>query len=232
LKSLRFADRLPDLLPDDPMPLADAWLKEATTNAGARNPNAMTLATVGAGGQPALRVVLCKLFVPDPGYAVFYTNYRSRKGCELAQNPRVAATFYWDNLGLQIRLEGPAVRSPATESDEYFATRDRGSQLGAWGSDQSAPIASHGALVRQIRERAGQLGIALGDEDGQAVADRGSAIVRPPHWGGVRIWVAAIELWVEGKDRIHDRASWRRELVPTDEHGFSVSPWTGMRLQP
>ena len=215
------------------MHFADAWLKEAMANAAARNPNSMTLATVGHGGQPSARVVLCKQFVPDPGYLVFYTNYRSRKGRELAENPKVAATFYWDSLGLQIRVEGPAVRSPETESDSYFLTRDRGSQLGAWGSDQSEAIASHDALVMQIRERAAQLRVTFNeDQRGRALPDDGPAIARPPHWGGVRVWVGTIELWVEGRNRIHDRAAWRRDLVRADEHTFSVSPWTGTRLQP
>jgi pyridoxamine 5'-phosphate oxidase len=215
------------------MRFADAWLREATASAGTRNPNSMTLATVGPDGQPSARVVLCKQFVPDPGYLVFYTNYKSRKGRELAQNPKVAATFYWDNLGLQIRLEGPAVPSPESESDRYFLTRDRGSQLGAWGSDQSEAIASHHALVLQIRERAAQLGVPLNEnERGQALADAAPAMARPPHWGGVRLWAGMIELWVEGKDRIHDRAAWHRDLVPADEHTFSASPWTGSRLQP
>jgi pyridoxamine 5'-phosphate oxidase len=231
LNDLLFADRLPAQLPEDPMPLADMWLKEATANSGVRNPNSMTLATAGTDGQPSVRVVLCKQFVPDPGYLVFYTNYHSRKGHDLTQNPQVAAAFYWDMLGLQIRLEGLAVRSPADESDNYFATRDRGSQLGAWGSDQSRPIASRAALIAQIRERAAQLGVPP-DIAARPLGESVPPFARPPHWGGVRIWVSTIELWVEGKDRIHDRASWSRELVRTDEHGFSASSWTGVRLQP
>ena len=230
MDTLRFADRLPAELPDDPMNFADAWLKEATTSAGGRNPDSMTLATVAPDGQPSARVVLCKLFVPDPGYVVFYTNYNSRKGRELVANPKVAATFHWDTLGLQIRIEGPAVRSPAGESDTYFATRDRGSQLGAWGSDQSKEIESRDALLAQIRERAAQLGVSVGDPAQESAGL--PAIARPPHWGGVRIWVRMIELWVEGKDRLHDRAAWQRNLVRADEHSFSVSPWQGMRLQP
>ncbi len=233
MNKLRFTDRLPERLPDDPMQLADTWLREATANAGARNPNAMTLATVDRDGQPSARVVLCKQFVPDPGYVVFYTNYHSRKGRELTLNPGVAATFYWDSLGLQMRLEGFAVRSPAAESDQYFATRDRGSQLGAWGSDQSEEIASREALVAQIGERAAQLGVALDAQtQTQALADAVPPIARPPHWGGVRVWAQMIELWVEGKARIHDRAAWHRDLVRADEHTFSPTPWKGARLQP
>jgi pyridoxamine 5'-phosphate oxidase len=124
------------------------------------------------------------------------------------------------------------VRSPESESDSYFVTRDPGSQLGAWGSDQSEAIASRDALVLQIRERAAQLGVPFDeDERGQTLAGA-APIARPPHWGGLRLWAGMIELWVEGKDRIHDRAAWCRELVRTDEHTFSVSPWTGTRLQP
>ncbi|MEX2123553.1 MAG: pyridoxal 5'-phosphate synthase [Woeseia sp.] len=235
MKNLRFVDRLPAELPADPMHFADAWLKEATANAGVRNPNSMTLATVGRDGQVSARVVLCKQFVPDPGYLVFYTNYRSRKVRDLTENPKVAVAFYWDRLGLQMRLEGPAVRSPAAESDAYFATRDRGSQLGAWGSDQSAVIASREALVAQIRERAVLLGVSPDqrvDNGEPAPANVVPPIARPPHWGGIRIWASAIELWIEGKDRIHDRAAWKRDLVRSNEHAFSVSPWSGVRLQP
>lgn len=231
LNKLRFADRLPVELPEDPMPLADSWLREATANAEVRNPNAMTLATVGPDKRPSVRVVLCKLFVPDPGYLVFYTNYTSRKGRELADNPHVAASFYWDSLGLQIRIEGPAVRSPAAESDDYFSTRDRGSQLGAWGSDQSSEIASRDALIEQIASRAAQLGVPV-SRQAQALDDSVPSLARPPHWGGYRIWVNRIELWVEGTARIHDRAMWRRDLAQADAYSFSVSPWTGTRLQP
>lgn len=213
------------------MALAGRWFQEAQEFAGVRNPNSMTLASVSGTGQPSARVVLCKQFVPDPGYLVFYTNYRSRKAIELQQNPRVAATFYWDGLGLQIRAEGLAVLSPADESDNYFATRDRGSQLGAWGSDQSSRIASREALIVQISERAAQLGISL-ESDAHSLPDAAPPIPRPPHWGGIRLWVEALELWVEGKDRIHDRAAWRRELVRSDDHTFAVSAWAGTRLQP
>lgn len=231
LNNLRFTDRLPARLTEDPMQLAEAWFREATANARVRNPNAMTLATVGRDGQPSARIVLCKLFVPDPGYLVFHTNYNSRKGRELTTNPEVAATFYWDSLGLQIRIEGLALRSPAAESDQYFATRDRGSQLGAWGSDQSEEIESRAALIAQIEERAAQLGLSP-EQDRQVLAYTVPSIARPPHWGGVRLWVRTIELWVEGKDRIHDRAAWKRDLVRTDEHAFSPSSWRGARLQP
>jgi pyridoxamine 5'-phosphate oxidase len=226
------ADRLPDVLPSDPMHWADAWLKEAVAANVQRNPNSMTIASVGADSQPSSRVILCKDFVPDPGYLVFYTNYQSRKSLELFANPNAAALFHWDALGRQIRIEGTVVRSPAEESDAYFATRDWGSQLGAWGSDQSETIASHAALVSQIRQRATDLGLTL-DPDTHTLADDNIPdIARPAHWGGFRLWATMVELWIEGKSRIHDRACWQRDIVRATEHTFTTTPWTGTRLQP
>jgi pyridoxamine 5'-phosphate oxidase len=229
---LQSLDHLPDQLPDNPMHRAHAWIRQAMAESVQRNANSMTLVTVGADRQPSARIVLCKDFVPDPGYLVLHTNYRSRKVGELTENPKVAAVFHWDSLGRQIRIEGVAVRSPEAESDAYFATRSWGSQLGAWGSDQSAPIESRDALVQQVRQRAADLGLVL-DGDTQTLAiEPPPAIPRPPHWGGIRIWASAIELWIEGTDRIHDRAYWTRSLSRTDEHSFSATPWSGTRLQP
>lgn len=232
MNTVRPVDRLPVELPEDPMHWADAWIKEAMANAAQRNANSMSLATVGQDKQPSARIVLCKNFVPDPGYLVFYTNYRSRKSVELAQNARVAVVFHWDSLGRQIRLEGIAVRSPESESDAYFAGREWGSQLGAWGSDQSEPVASREILLAQVRKRAADLGLALDRNTNTLAVDRPPVIPRPPHWGGIRIWATAIELWAEGEDRIHERAFWKRNLVRTNEHDFAVTPWTGTRLQP
>lgn len=226
------ADRLPDELPGDPMHWADAWIKEATSANVLKNPNALTLATVSEAGQPSARVVLCKQFVPDPGYFVVYTNYESRKTRELLGNPNVCAVFHWDSLGRQIRIEGKAVLAPKSESDAYFASREWGSQLGAWGSDQSRPIESRAALLAQIRKRGESLGLEFGDGSSALNSEDIPEIPRPPHWGGVRIWARAIELWINGVDRIHDRALWQREIVQTSDHGFSVTPWTGTRLQP
>lgn len=228
----RRADLLPDTLPTDPMHWADAWIKEAAAAQVQRNPNSMTLVTVADNGQASARIVLCKSFVPDPGYLVFYTNYRSRKAMEIEHENRVSALFHWDAMGRQIRIEGLAVRSPETESDAYFESRDWGSKLGAWGSDQSAKIESRDALVQQIRSRAREIGIPLGETTTTLRHENRARIERPPHWGGYRLWVSAIELWMEGADRIHDRALWTRDLVRRSEESFSVSPWAGTRLQP
>lgn len=223
---------LPDELPDNPMAWAKAWFDEASARAVQRNPNCMTVASVGADGQPSARVVLCKTFATDPGYVVFYTNYQSRKFQDLVANPAAAATFHWDALGRQVRLEGSAVLSPADESDAYFDTRDWGSQIGAWGSDQSAVIESRQALIEQLRNRARSLGVPVCDDLQSLEDDARPRLERPPHWGGVRIWPHTIELWIEGSDRIHDRARWSRSLRRRGEHDFDVDAWTGTRLQP
>lgn len=216
------SERLPKELPEDPMHWAEAWLSAATEQAVQPNPNAMTLATATTTGKASSRIVLCKSFVADPGYLVFYSNYESRKGREIAANSWVSTLFHWDRLGRQIRLDGIAVHSPAAESNDYFASRNRGSQLGAWGSDQSRPIESRDALEQQLAERQAKL-FADGAQ---------SEVPRPPHWGGFRIWPSEIELWIDAKDRIHDRARWTREITPVDEHSFDVGPWSGSRLQP
>ena len=192
----------------------------------------MTLVTVSDSDQPSARVVLCKDFVADPGYVVFYTNYKSQKVADIQTQPKVAATFHWDALGRQIRLEGIAVNSPEKESDDYFATRDWGSQLGAWGSDQSAPLESRQALRDQVFDRARTLGVDVKDDLQSLNDDQVPAISRPPHWGGIRIWPTRIELWVEGADRIHDRAVWSRTLHPSGNYDFKAGPWVGTRLQP
>ena len=223
--------QLPATLPENPMQWAAAWLDEAARQRVQRNPNSMTFATVGNDGKPSARVVLCKDFVADPGYLVFFTNYLSRKVREIRANPDVAVTFHWDALGRQVRIEGTAVFSPAAESDAYFATRDRGSQLGAWGSDQSAPLASREALLRQLQERARNLGLNVSDDLQSIEIVDGGVIPRPDHWGGVRVWASAVELWIEGRDRIHDRARWRRTLDASDGD-FVAGPWEGSRLQP
>lgn len=226
------ATRLPSELPADPMRWAKAWLDEAIEKGVLRNPHTMAAVTVDERGRPTGRMVLCKEFVVDPGYLVFYTNYQSDKARHLQHNNNISLLFYWDTPGRQVRLEGEAIRSPDAESDAYFATRDWASQLGAWGSDQSSPLESRAALIAQVGKRAMKLGVgAAKNFKSIAVADR-PVIPRPPHWGGYRVWPRRIELWMEGVDRIHDRARWERSLERQDDHTFAVGEWTGKRLQP
>ena len=222
---------LPTPLPDSPWSLFEAWLEQATSGAVQPNPNAMTVATLDADGTPSVRVVLLKALVSDPGYVVFYTNYQSRKGRAIAADPRVACCLHWDLLGRQVRLEGLAVVSPPAESDAYFASRDPASQLGAWGSDQSQPLASRDALVAQTLARARGLGLPESTTLDR-VEPAAAALPRPPHWGGFRVWPQAIELWLEGDARIHDRARWERTLAPANDGGFLAGPWRAQRLQP
>jgi pyridoxamine 5'-phosphate oxidase len=215
---------LPEPLPVDPMPLFQEWFREAAARRTQPNPDAMVVATAASDGNPSARVLLCKRVVTDPGYIVFFTNYHSRKGQELAARPRAAAVFHWDALHRQVRIEGPIARSPASESDEYFASRALESRIAAWASEQSQPLASRGALRQRVQDIAARFGIAPGATSG--------IVPRPPHWGGNRLWVERIELWTEGANRVHDRAVWTRSLQPVGEQGFTGGPWRSTRLNP
>ena len=226
------ASKLPAELPTDPMHWIEAWLNEAVEKKVQRNPNSMTAVTVSDDGQPMGRVVLCKSFVADPGYVVFYTNYKSDKVQHLDRNNRIGLVFHWEVFGRQARIEGVAVRSPAEESDAYFRTRDWGSQLGAWGSDQSAPLSSRAALVAQVGRRAVTLGVKAAKNLKSIAASDRPVIPRPSHWGGIRVWAQRVELWFEGEDRIHDRGRFERTLGRNNDDTFTVGPWTGTRLQP
>jgi len=223
-------EHLPEPLPAEPLELAATWLAEATRRETQPNPNAMVLATADAAGQPSARVVLCKQIIPRPGLLTFYTNYESHKGRELGLNPRAAVVMHWDALRRQVRVEGRVVRASAADSDAYFATRNWQSRLGAWASQQSQPIASRAELLRTVARTALRLALPAPSGDEQA-ADPGIRIARPPHWGGFNLWAEAVELWVEGSARIHDRARWTRTLVSADG-AFTCGPWSASRLQP
>jgi pyridoxamine 5'-phosphate oxidase len=212
---------LPAVLPDDPLPLAQRWLADAARAAGQRNPGAMALATATPSGRPSVRMVLLKRLTADDGFAVFYTNRDSRKGGELEGNPWAAGTLYWEQLGRQLRLEGLVARASDEESDAYFATRPRGSQLNAWASAQSRPIAELGELERRADEKSLEFG-----------AD--APIPRPPFWGGYRIWLDSVEFWVEGRDRFHERVRYQRSLTPGPDARTVVVDrgWHHVRLQP
>ena len=223
---------LPDPLPLDPLPLAATWLRQAWDEQVQPNPNAMVLATSGPGGRVSARVVLCKDLDPGAGHLVFYTNYESRKARELADNPRAAAVFHWDTLHRQLRVEGLVAPCPAAESDDYFASRSWRSRLGAWASRQSRPVGSRQALVAQLREAAHRFGapdpVTAADDD----VEPRLHLPRPPHWGGYRLWVDAIELWIEGEHRLHDRARWTRELSLGGDGTVAAGAWHHARLQP
>jgi pyridoxamine 5'-phosphate oxidase len=178
---------------DDPLERFQDWFREAE-QAGVEVPEAMTLATAAADGAPSARMVLLK-GADEHGF-VFYTGYVSRKAGELEENPRAALVFYWRPLGKQVRVEGRVERVSEAESAAYFATRPRGSQLAAWASQQSHPLASRDALERRYAE--------LEDEY------EGREVERPRHWGGFRLRPDAIEFWEHRENRLHNRSRYTR----------------------
>lgn len=212
---------LPTTLPDDPLPTTKRWLAEAEA-LGRRNANAIALASTDRAGRPSVRMVLIKDLVAA-GYLVFYTNYGSRKAAELDATGRAAAVIYWHELGRQIRFEGVVVRSPEAESDTYFATRPRQSQVNAWSSEQSRPLDDMDELTRRAASIAAEKG------EGSAAQQ---PLPRPAFWGGYRLWLDALELWVEGVHRFHERVRYERRLEPKDAHSFTADRWRWQRLQP
>lgn len=227
----RFSDELlPDPLPAEPMGTFMAWMQLAAEKRVQPNPNAMTLSTVGADGWPSSRIVLARSVDVQRGYVVFFTNYDSRKGREIASGNRVALCFHWDHLDRQVRIEGVATPCPAMESDAYFRSRPLLSRVAAWASDQSQPIASRADLLAKNDEAERRFGII----DGRAT-NPGAHVPRPAHWGGYRVWARSVELWLGNTHRLHDRARWQRSLTPAqidDAPGFVGAAWTSARLQP
>jgi pyridoxamine 5'-phosphate oxidase len=216
-------ESLPEPLPADPLSLFSDWFHDARARRTQPNPDAMVLATIGGDGRPSARVVLCKQLATPAGYVVFYTNYRSRKARELDLVARAAAVFHWDALHRQVRIEGPVLRSPELESDQYFASRALESRISAWASAQSEPLASRSTLARRVQEVTTRF---------SSPGTGNPEVPRPPHWGGYRLWIDAIELWMEGPGRVHDRARWTRSLARHDEFGFEPGQWQGTRLNP
>lgn len=226
-----WTETLPEPLPANPLTVAAQWLAQAQRDAAQPNPNAMVLATVDERGFPSARVVLCKAIDTSQGAVLFYTNYRSRKGRELEVNPRAAALFHWDHRHRQVRVEGRVEPLSAAENDDYFRTRPWQSRLGAWASEQSQPVASRQALADSVAATARRLGIPYEGPGAPEPADIAVELPRPPHWGGYRLYAAAVELWVEGEFRIHDRARWTRPL-PDGRGAAPDGHWTVTRLQP
>ena len=195
----------------DPFAIARAWLTEAEASEP-NDPNAIALATVDPDGMPNVRMVLLKEIEvggEGGGAFVFYTNYGSKKGREIAASGKVAFVMHWKSLRRQIRVRGTVTREDGPQADAYFASRSLKSRLGAWASQQSQPLSSREALMAEAAK------VAL---------TKGPNPARPPYWGGLRIHPVEIEFWADGAFRLHDRFRWSR----TDP----AAPWIIDRLNP
>jgi pyridoxamine 5'-phosphate oxidase len=190
---------------EDPIAMFRAWFDDAR-DAGIFLPERVAIATADRDGVPSVRMMLLK-GLDERGF-VFYTNYESRKGVELDQNPRAALCFHWPVLERQVRVEGPVERITQEESEAYFQTRPRGSQLGAWASDQSRGLADREALERRFREHEDKF--------------HGGDVPLPPFWGGYRVRPERIEFWQGRANRLHDRLMYTR----------SSEGWEICRLNP
>lgn len=191
---------------DDPLRLFTAWLADATASEP-NDPNAMALATVDADGMPNVRMVLLKGL--DTGF-VFYTNFESAKGRELLASGKAALCFHWKSLRRQVRVRGPVAVVDDAEADAYYASRPRGSRIGAWASKQSRPLEGRFALEAEVARTTARYGIG--------------EIPRPAHWSGFRLTPVSIEFWHDRPFRLHDRVQFTRPAAG--------EPWTKVRLYP
>jgi len=191
---------------DDPFAIARDWLAEAE-GSEPNDPNAIALGTVDAGGLPNVRMVLLKE-IEAAGF-VFYTNYGSAKGQEIATSGKAAFVLHWKSLRRQVRVRGITEREEGPHADEYYASRSLKSRLGAWASDQSQPLSSRTHLMAEVAK---------------VTAMKGPNPPRPPFWGGIRIRPLEIEFWADGAFRLHDRFRWSREHLD--------QPWKITRLNP
>lgn len=191
---------------EDPFAIARAWLAEAEP-LEPNDPNAIALATVDAEGMPNVRMVLLKEIEADA--FVFYTNYTSRKGQEIAASGKAAFVLHWKSLRRQIRVRGVTEREEGPQADAYYASRSLKSRLGAWASAQSQPLSSRAALMAEVAK---------------VTARHGVNPPRPPFWGGIRIRPVEIEFWADGDFRLHDRFRWTR----IDQ----TTAWDVQRLNP
>ena len=191
--------------PADPFEIFETWLREAEASEP-NDPNALSLSTVGPDGMPSSRMVLLKGH--DSRGFVFYTNYESRKGRQLLEHPKAAMLFHWKSLRRQVRIEGEVKQVSGEEADEYFASRPKQSQIGAWASEQSRPLKGRFELEKRVALFGAKYAVI--------------EVPRPPHWSGFRVVPQMIEFWQDGAFRLHDRLVYTR----------AGEAWTTERLFP
>jgi pyridoxamine 5'-phosphate oxidase len=214
-KSYELGELNEDKAPADPMALFSAWLEEALARK-VPEPSAMTVATVDGDGRPSTRIVLLKGY--DSRGLVWFTNYLSRKGRQLATNPAAALQFHWVELERVARIEGIVQKVADAESDAYFQSRPLASRIGAWASEQSSVIDGRGVLIA----RAAEYGVKFGLNP-----------PRPPHWGGYRLLPQRWEFWQGRPSRLHDRLAYRRESGADSGTGLGTDvAWIRERLAP
>ncbi|KLN60536.1 pyridoxamine 5'-phosphate oxidase [Kiloniella spongiae] len=204
-----------DNTPSDPYDIFDAWLKEAEEKEP-NDPTAMSLSTVDETGMPSSRMVLLKDW--DSQGFVFYTNYESRKGEQLIAHPKAALMFHWKSVRRSVRIEGLVEQVTSEEADEYFASRPKQSQIGAWASDQSRPLEGRFELEKRVAKYAAKYGLGK--------------VPRPPHWSGFRVRPLRIEFWQDGPFRLHDRLVYSANDVKPGDDVKQSGQWNTERLFP
>ena len=211
----------------NPVLILKEWMDEVLQSKIQPNPNSMSISTIDANNRPNSRMVLCKEINEELGYLVYYTNYQSNKSKEIEVNNECSGLFHWDTFGYQVRVRGIIVKSPEVESDNYFATRDIGSQLSAWASHQSQIVEDRESLDDQFQQAMDKFNLKDSELESSDIN-----IPRPEFWGGYRIWIREIELWLNQKDRFHDRLLFTRKLVATTSGIEASNHWVIKRLQP
>ena len=211
----------------NPMKVLNDWMKEVSNDGKQPNPNCFSIATTNREGSSNARMVLCKEIDIEDGYIVFYTNYNSTKAIELDYQSECSGVFHWDNYGYQVRIKGFALKSPRDESDDYFLSRSLGSQVAAWASEQSNSIGNRQDLEKQFDATLKKFNIKQ-----KQLMENDQKLPRPPFWGGYRIWIHEIEIWLNQNDRFHDRLLFQRDLSLKDGRYISTKGWIKKRLQP